>query len=68
MFGLFTSPSRRSMAAKLKAIDRSLATIEFELDGQIITANENFLATVGYTLEEIRGKHHSLFCDPGVRR
>lgn len=67
MFGLFSSPSRRSMAAKLKAIDRSLATIEFELDGKIVTANENFLATVGYTLDEIRGKHHSMFCDPGVR-
>ncbi len=67
MFGLLTSPSRRSMAAKLKAMDRSLAIIEFELDGKIVTANENFLATVGYTLDEIRGKHHSMFCDPGIR-
>jgi methyl-accepting chemotaxis protein len=67
MFGLLTSPSRRSMAAKLKAMDRSLAIIEFELDGKIVTANENFLATIGYTLDEIRGKHHSMFCEPGIR-
>ncbi len=67
MFGMSKSLSRRSMAAKLKAIDRSLATIDFNLDGTIITANENFLATIGYTLEEVRGKHHSMFCEPGVR-
>ena len=38
--------------------------IEFELDGTIINANDNFLATVGYTLDEIQGKHHRIFCDP----
>lgn len=47
----------------LKALDHSTATIEFELDGTIVTANDNFLATVGYTLDEIRGKHHSMFLD-----
>ncbi|WP_082015865.1 PAS domain S-box protein [Leisingera sp. ANG-M7] len=46
------------------AINRVQAVIEFELDGTIITANENFLATVGYTLGEIEGKHHRMFCDP----
>lgn len=66
MFGLLKSPSRRSLVAKLKAIDRSLATIEFKLDGTIITANENFLTTVGYTLDEVRGKHHSMFCESGI--
>jgi len=50
---------------QLAAISRSQATIEFELDGTIIKANENFLAVVGYTLEEIRGKHHRMFADPG---
>ena len=50
-------------AGKISAIGRAQAVIEFNLDGTIITANENFLATVGYQLEEIQGKHH---CD--VRR
>lgn len=48
----------------LNAIGRSMAVIEFNNDGEIITANENFLDTVGYRLDEIRGKHHSMFCDP----
>jgi methyl-accepting chemotaxis protein len=46
------------------AIARSQAMIEFALDGRILTANANFLATMGYTLDEIRGKHHSIFVDP----
>ena len=50
--------------AKLDAISKSQAVIEFEVDGTIITANENFLATTGYSLEEIQGKHHRMFCDP----
>ena len=45
-------------AGKISAIGRAQAVIEFNLDGTIITANENFLATVGYRLEEIQGKHH----------
>ena len=49
---------------KMTALSRSQAIIEFETDGTIITANENFLAALGYRLEEIKGKHHSLFCDP----
>ena len=51
-------------AAKLSAISRSQAVIEFKPDGTIITANENFCATLGYELSEIIGKHHRLFCDP----
>ncbi len=47
---------------KVDAISRSQAMIEFHLDGTIITANENFLATVGYTLDEVQGKHHRIFC------
>ena len=46
------------------ALDRVQAVIEFELDGTIISANENFLKTLGYTLEEVRGKHHAMFCEP----
>ena len=49
---------------KLEAISRAQAVIEFELDGTIITANENFLNTVGYELDEIVGKHHSMFVEP----
>lgn len=49
---------------KLEAISRSQATIEFNLDGTIITANQNFLQTMGYGLEEIQGQHHSKFVDP----
>src|SRR5581483_9743769 len=51
-------------AAKLAALDKSQATIEFNLDGTIITANANFLNAMGYSLDEIRGKHHSMFADP----
>ena len=46
------------------AIDRVMAIIEFNLDGTIIDANENFLNTVGYTIEEIRGQHHRMFVEP----
>ena len=49
---------------QIAAIHKAQAVIEFELDGTIITANENFLATVGYSLDEIKGKHHSMFADP----
>ncbi|MQA37160.1 methyl-accepting chemotaxis protein [Rugamonas aquatica] len=46
------------------ALNRVQALIEFDLDGTILHANENFLKTVDYTLEEVQGKHHSIFCDP----
>ncbi|MGA0603127.1 methyl-accepting chemotaxis protein [Caulobacter sp. KR2-114] len=48
----------------LKALHRSLAIIEFDPRGKILTANENFCTTLGYSLSEIRGQHHSLFVDP----
>ena len=57
------SGSGNDSAAKLDAIGRSQALIEFKPDGTIITANENFLGAVGYSLEEIAGKHHSMFVD-----
>jgi len=48
---------------KVAAIERAQAVIEFNLDGTIITANPNFLDTLGYTLSEVQGKHHRIFCD-----
>jgi len=52
------------LLGKIEAINRSQAVIEFELDGTIITANENFLAVMGYSLDEIKGQHHSMFAEP----
>lgn len=48
---------------KINAVSRAQAMIEFNLDGTIITANENFLKTLGYSLAEIKGKHHRMFCE-----
>ena len=50
---------------KIRAINRAQALIEFALDGTVITANENFLSLFGYNLNEVVGKHHRIFCDPG---
>ena len=54
-------------AGQVAAINRSQAVIEFHLDGTIITANENFLGALGYTLDEVRGKHHSMFVEPAYK-
>ncbi len=51
---------------KIDAIGLSQAVIEFDMEGNVQTANPNFLRTMGYTLAEIRGKHHSMFCEPGL--
>jgi methyl-accepting chemotaxis protein len=53
--------------AQAAAIDRSQAVIEFRLDGTIVTANKNFLNAMGYSLDEIKGKHHGMFVDPAER-
>lgn len=50
--------------AKLAAISRSMAMIEFAPDGTILDANAHFCQAMGYAVEELRGKHHRLFCDP----
>jgi methyl-accepting chemotaxis protein len=55
------------MKGKLAAIDKAQAVIEFSTDGKILHANDNFLKTVGYTLDEIRGQHHSMFAEPEYR-
>jgi len=49
---------------KLDAISRVQAVIEFTPDGNIITANQNFLNTLGYRLDEIQGRHHRMFVEP----
>ncbi len=50
--------------AQIEAVNRSMGVIEFNLDGTVITANPNFLSVINYTLDEIKGKHHSLLVDP----
>lgn len=52
---------------QIAAINRSQAVIHFNLDGTIREANQNFLDTLGYTLDEVRGQHHSLFMDPSEK-
>ena len=51
----------------LEAIDKTQAVIEFRLDGTVITANDNFLKLLGYSLEEVRNKHHTMFVLPNFR-
>ncbi|MBP0617778.1 PAS domain-containing methyl-accepting chemotaxis protein [Jiella sp. KSK16Y-1] len=53
--------------AKLQAIERAQASIEFSVDGQILAANRNFLDAVGYEWDEIAGKHHSMFVEESYR-
>jgi methyl-accepting chemotaxis protein len=53
---------------QIAAIGKSQAVIEFHLDGTIVTANENFLKAMGYTLEEIKGRHHGMFVDDAYRQ
>ena len=55
-----------NLEAMTQAISRVQAVIEFNLDGTIICANSNFCGAIGYTEEEIKGKHHRIFCDPSV--
>ncbi len=52
------------LAAQVEAIRKSQAVIEFEMDGTILFANDNFLQAMGYSLDEIVGKHHSIFAEP----
>ncbi len=55
------------LRGQIAAISKAQAVIEFNLDGTVITANENFLKTLGYTLDEIKGQHHSMFVEPAYR-
>ncbi|WP_420004869.1 methyl-accepting chemotaxis protein [Arenibacterium sp. LLYu02] len=49
---------------KIRAMDRSQAVVRFDLDGNVVAANENFLSVMGYSLREVIGQHHSMFCSP----
>ncbi|MBK5010669.1 methyl-accepting chemotaxis protein [Pseudomonas sp. S60] len=59
-----TIVTSREHESLIKALMRSTAVIEFDLDGNILTANDRFLSAVGYRLDQIRGKHHRIFCEP----
>jgi len=52
----------QGQASFINAIERSMAVIEFALDGRVINANANFLEVMGYRLDQIRGQHHQMFC------
>nr|WP_062378692.1 PAS domain-containing methyl-accepting chemotaxis protein [Pseudomonas abietaniphila] len=54
----------RENDALIQALNRSTAVIEFDLAGKVITANDHFLRAVGYSLPQIAGRHHSIFCEP----
>lgn len=56
-----------NVRGQLAAIHRVQAVIEFALDGTILNANQNFLALTGYSLDEVKGRHHSMFVDPEYR-
>ena len=66
MFSRGSSVTQDALA-QIKAINKSLAVIEFDPTGTILTANENFLKALGYSLSEIQGKHHSMFVEPATR-
>lgn len=59
--------SNANFKGQIQAIGKSQATIEFDLDGNILIANDNFLNAMNYSLEEVTGKHHSIFLASGSR-
>ncbi len=59
-----TIETSREHESLINALMRSTAVIEFNLDGYVLTANDRFLQSVGYSLEQVRGKHHRIFCEP----
>jgi methyl-accepting chemotaxis protein len=68
MSWLGKGPDLQDLRGQVAAIGKSQAVIEFGLDGRILTANDNFLNALGYSLAEIQGKHHSMFVDPAYRQ
>ena len=62
-----TTVQSAEFASRVQAVDRAQAVIEFDLEGNILTANENFLRTMGYSLKELQGQQHALFCSPEYR-
>ncbi|OYV40258.1 MAG: chemotaxis protein, partial [Rhodospirillales bacterium 20-64-7] len=67
MFGIQLSAIFTSKAS-FAAIDQALAIVEFDPKGYVLRANEKFCAALGYSLPEVKGKHHSLFADPAYAR
>ncbi|NMX57177.1 PAS domain-containing protein [Pseudomonas sp. WS 5146] len=69
-FSIYSSDLTRTIEASrehenlITALVRSTAVIEFDLDGHVLTANDRFLAGMGYSLAQIQGKHHRMFCEP----
>ncbi|MDZ3993718.1 PAS domain-containing methyl-accepting chemotaxis protein [Pseudomonas sp. Teo4] len=59
-----TIETSREHESLINALMRSTAVIEFNLEGFVLTANDRFLQSVGYNLEQVRGKHHRMFCEP----
>lgn len=55
------------LEGQLRAVSKTHALIEFTLDGRVVTADENYLKMMGYTLDEIKGQHHSMFVEPAYR-
>ena len=62
-FNFFSSDNNALASATLQALEKSLAVIEFDTEGHVLRANDNFLNFMGYRFEEIRGKHHSMFVE-----
>ncbi|PIB63917.1 PAS domain-containing methyl-accepting chemotaxis protein [Pseudomonas sp. 2995-3] len=69
-FSIYSSDLTRTIEASrehenlITALVRSTAVIEFDLDGHVLTANDRFLGGMGYSLAQIQGKHHRMFCEP----
>ncbi|AZE52876.1 Methyl-accepting chemotaxis sensor/transducer protein [Pseudomonas synxantha] len=69
-FSMFSSDLTRTIESSrehdnlITALMRSTALIEFDLDGHVLTANDRFLSSMGYSLAQIQGKHHRMFCEP----
>src|SRR3954469_13536123 len=65
--GQLSEEEMSDLLGKIAAIGKSQAVIEFQLDGTILTANDKFLRSLGYTLEEVQGRHHGMFVDESYR-
>ena len=69
-FSIFSSDLTRTIESSrehenlITALMRSTALIEFDLEGHVLTANDRFLGAMGYSLAQIEGKHHRMFCEP----
>jgi methyl-accepting chemotaxis protein len=65
--GLKLAEEFADFASQVQAISKSQATATFDLDGLILSANQNFLDIFGYTLPELEGRHHRILVEPGYR-